>query len=176
MIIAEGPDGGGKTTLLAEIAKQSGRTPFHPGSPPKDRQMLLARFEQALGHNDNALLDRLPMISELVYRPALEGRHISAPSEVWSYIDRLQQLRHPLFVYCRPPDSTVIGNIYTVQQQKTHKPQQLTDRIARQIHWILKFYDEVMVKALEHGLTVIPYNFETRTPVSMARLLLEKEA
>jgi thymidylate kinase len=72
VIVLEGCDGTGKTTLANALATQYGYTVVHSGRTPDDVD-LVARYRSILATSGKIVLDR-SFISELVYGPLQYGR------------------------------------------------------------------------------------------------------
>jgi hypothetical protein len=72
VIVLEGCDGTGKTTLAAALASQHGHAVIHSGRTP-DGTDLTGRYQALLATPGKIVLDR-SFISELVYGPLDHGR------------------------------------------------------------------------------------------------------
>jgi thymidylate kinase len=72
VVVLEGCDGTGKTTLATTLATQHGYSVVHSGRTPDDVD-LLARYRSILATPGKIVLDR-SFISELVYGPLQYGR------------------------------------------------------------------------------------------------------
>jgi thymidylate kinase len=72
VIVLEGCDGTGKTTVAAELAERHGYAVIHSGRIP-DEEGLAEQYRAALDRPGKIVLDR-SFISELVYGPLREGR------------------------------------------------------------------------------------------------------
>jgi adenylate kinase family enzyme len=109
MIIIEGPDNSGKSTLGEYLSKQLG-TPLQRSEKPDPAWTPV----QALEHScrqlrpQSAIRDRAYVISEYVYGPicrggsALQEYHPQAMFDLYS--------RPYLIIYCRPRSSTILRN------------------------------------------------------------------
>src|SRR5690606_4664522 len=106
LVILEGPDGSGKSTLGTYLASQTERPLLHsPGVTQGELEMkawVLRMLTSPL--RDNLILDRFPLVSELVYGPVLRN-------------EVLIPKFHPLYaawhripttlIYCRPPTDAI---------------------------------------------------------------------
>ena len=72
IVVLEGCDGTGKTTLATALAAQHGHTVIHSGRTP-DGTDLAARYQTILATPGKLALDR-GFVSELVYGPVDHGR------------------------------------------------------------------------------------------------------
>lgn len=72
VVVLEGCDGTGKTTLADVLAAGHGHTVVHSGRTP-DGEDLVRRYRQILATPGKIVLDRC-FISELVYGPLYHGR------------------------------------------------------------------------------------------------------
>lgn len=116
MLIVEGPDGAGKTTLIAGLAEKFD-LPIAPRVVSKDAQAMI-NLKQWVEHNVSTaphpkIFDRHRLISEPIYGPIL--RHSQEPGfsdPLWM----MQQMRafyrsNPLIIYCLPPLPVVMDNV-----------------------------------------------------------------
>lgn len=116
MIIVEGPDGAGKTTLISQLQQYLGGIPIAPRVVSKETRALVdmqrwvdENLEQGF---QGTLFDRHRLISEPIYGPAM-GRTLAGFDDVaWlgPRMKRFYQLE-PIIIYCLPPKREVWMNI-----------------------------------------------------------------
>lgn len=139
IIIVEGMDGTGKTTLVQQLAHRLGMKPkkFVKSSGPDEdyKQTLVNRTISEIneleaasleGRSINRLYDRFPLISEAVYGPILRG-HNCFGGLYYPLRSRLLALK-TVIVYCRPYRSVIWSNI----QQSS------------QMSGVLEYFDELL--------------------------------
>lgn len=119
MVIVEGPDGGGKTTLIKELSESLGvevapRACSSETGPVKDLMGWTTRFLNHHSRNLNqfTLHDRFPLISEPIYGSLVRGylsKGFDTPwySEAWQLFTQLK----PIIIFCLPPLDVVIENV-----------------------------------------------------------------
>lgn len=118
MIIVEGPDGAGKTTLIRNIAEAYPDLEVAPRVVSKETNALT---DMKRWVNDNLtegfqyrLFDRHRLISEFIYGPILRGndQHSGFDDGGWVYwsLKRFQEI-NPLIIYCLPPFNAVQFNV-----------------------------------------------------------------
>jgi hypothetical protein len=118
MIILEGPDGGGKTTLLKQLTSATGlpaheRASHSTKGPRTDlyewtTQDMLSWHEQPL-----AIYDRHPLTSEHIYGPTVRGDvrpGFEMSNRELAYMRRHLR-RNALVIICLPPLETVRENV-----------------------------------------------------------------
>lgn len=126
MIIVEGPDGAGKSTLIERLgmgmAEYGLHLGIHAGTPNRDRmwETTVARTYDAIARDlnpDNPPLmwDRL-FYSELVYAPIM-GRPNAFGSRT-NYVHRLIAYTGSPVIFCMPPLETVVANVATTKQHE----------------------------------------------------------
>jgi hypothetical protein len=109
LIILEGPDGAGKTTLARELEK-CGYVYVHHGVPPASETDLFRWFLKPLIHlsHMSAVFDRLHL-SDRIYGPIMRGG--SPMTELQEQlIERYLYARGGQVIICLPPWRTVLNN------------------------------------------------------------------
>jgi len=97
MIIIEGPDGTGKSTLAARLRDLTLFHIEHYAEPPMTYDDFLRRKYKACWlMTQKVIQDRCPIISEYVYGSAF-GRSLISRKEVDLIFERLDT---PIFIYC----------------------------------------------------------------------------
>lgn len=104
MIVLEGPDGGGKSTLAQRLSENLEMKIVPSEGPEKydgeiDERIMRYHMEYAGRHN--ILFDRHPCVSQMAYSLVHQQ---SKPNE--QLVNRFYQSR-PLLIYCRPDPSNV---------------------------------------------------------------------
>lgn len=117
MIIVEGPDGAGKTTLIDRLAKEL-NLPVNPklvNSDMSRAQDMSVWVEGNVGRGFQRLLfDRHCLISEGIYGTIARGRVDSKfddPYWLSTQTYRFYRGCHPLIIYCLPPLDSVRRNV-----------------------------------------------------------------
>jgi hypothetical protein len=118
MIIVEGPDGGGKTSLIGMLAE---RLSFEvmPRACTSDNGVdpgTLAEWvdrDLSLPVHHRGFYDRHPLVSEPIYGPIIRGHMADGFSDVQWLSRSLATLRarDPFFIFCLPPVQNVLDNI-----------------------------------------------------------------
>jgi hypothetical protein len=116
MIIVEGPDGGGKSTLVQKLAEDLG-LPVSERIVSKDAEMM-GDLEQWVNENLNAgmqamIFDRHRLISEPIYGPVLREKPQPGFDDWYWVKESLRRfyLMDPFLIYCIPPFKTVLDNL-----------------------------------------------------------------
>lgn len=109
LIILEGPDGSGKTTLATKISKQTGYPILHFAQPKTDeeKQGMFDEYYKLARKNytKNVILDRC-WYSEMVYGPIMRDKsYITYPQ---MYLLEQQLCKHgAMLIYCTAHMSTL---------------------------------------------------------------------
>ena len=154
LVIVEGPDGAGKSTLVRKLRDE---VPAYTwvcnsngakGDPSQVQLLQAAHALDSLSENCLVVADRHPFISELVYGPLLRdvARHGLKLNDV------ARRLSHALVLYCRPPIDTIM-----VGAQVEEQFEGVRDNLRR----IIGAYDSVMaaLAASESGIKVAEFNY-----------------
>lgn len=104
MVVLEGPDGGGKSTLAEFICnalqydhmRSEGPEQYH--GEINDR---ILRYERDYHHRKNVIFDRHPCVSQVAYG-LVHSQRPPMPQLVSRFYDR-----KPLLIYCRPDPAKV---------------------------------------------------------------------
>lgn len=116
-IIVEGPDGAGKTTLIQELQYLHPGLEVHPrfctstGGPIAN--LSEAVFKDTTARPTSFIYDRHPVVSEYVYRTAIQGPQELSDAFLSDAMARVRQriAKHSLMIWCLPPLATVRRNI-----------------------------------------------------------------
>lgn len=105
MIVVEGMDNSGKTTLVQQISSRY-NLPIQPSLGPPDAEKTLQILSQFLLATDLKIYDRLVAFSDTVYGAVLRKRVVTDPLQ-WTWIARVIK-QEPFIIYCRPPTEKVL--------------------------------------------------------------------
>lgn len=118
MIILEGPDGGGKTTLLNKLTRATGlpahERASHSTKGPRDDLFLWTDNDIRTWHSQPlSIYDRHPLTSEHIYGPTVRGEirpGFELTNPAIAHMRRYLR-RHALVILCLPPLETVRQNV-----------------------------------------------------------------
>lgn len=136
MIILEGPDGSGKTTLKDQLLEDMPKLfQAHRHTDSMGPRTNLKRWvEDELswpGVLPCTIYDRHPLISEPIYGPMLRGN--LAPgfrNDTW-YMTQWRKLimKNPLIIFCLPPLEIVLENVHDVLKAQKPGIQPITTQV-----------------------------------------------
>lgn len=159
VIVLEGPDGAGKSTLAENIRREAGRRYFvmvrHSCRPLTFRDAdLFSSWVRGLNPNLDAIIDRHPLISEPIYGPILRGVDLL---QGYSLSDRLAELERRVsrIVYCRPSTDTILRCIHSEPQ----------------LQWVVEKID-LLIAAYDQFF----YQVESQSTVEVVRYDWEKDS
>lgn len=157
IIIVEGVDGSGKTTLIKNLREQT-KTYFWVASSSRRPQTVIQLRDAVhwLGQSSYLKLpvvcDRYPVISEEVYGPILRDgsllnqlgqRELGDVTEFLSFaVDRI--------IYCRPPFEAIKENLDKNKQM---------DGVLDKLPKLLKRYDDLMDSLRDDNIFVYHYDY-----------------
>lgn len=145
MLIFEGPDNSGKSTIAAHAAHELGIPLHHFGGPPKHVSELITRIKFMFYYRDKYIFDRVPLISEQVYsilRPVNLINQLD-DDKVTSFYKELREIE-PVIVYCRPPLEILLD---TAHAKKEHDTPEHINKVLANTREIVDRYDQVMEDA-----------------------------
>lgn len=144
VIVAEGPDGTGKTTLCRLLAEATGLQ-LHPSlGPCRDAAEMRRRSRILL--SEDGIWDRCDLISELVYGVVIRGGTVLPDAELWRCTELLMQ-RHPILFYCRLEEETLLQRLKVhMAQDKAWKGEEHRIQVVANYRKIVAAYDHVFEK------------------------------
>lgn len=150
LIVIEGADGSGKTTLANRIRKdlQDYCLFWRSSGPPKNMKQLtdVVGMLNDIPKRQPVVTDRNPLLSEYIYGPILRGTCMHALS-----IEKMAHwLKHALIIHCRPNYSALAAGVRREDQ---------LEGVRENHRLIVQAYDSLMMGLAEYGATVKPYDY-----------------
>jgi thymidylate kinase len=107
IIILEGPDGSGKTTLAQQISRQTGYLLLHRSQPKseEDKKRMMDEYIQVIKANKNCIMDR-SWYSEMVYGPVMRDDSVITYPQMYE-LERMLSKNGALLIYCTAPESVL---------------------------------------------------------------------
>lgn len=144
MIIIEGPDNAGKSTLAEKLSKSIGVAVHHSGGPAKNDEEILHRAELVFDQTGPRIYDRVPFISDYVYRTVLKDK----PSPfldmnlVKRYLKRLKKI-HPVIILCWPPVPVMMA--MEGHQRSAHETEEHFNRVKDNQEQFIHLYNQLFL-------------------------------
>jgi len=161
VIILEGPDGSGKSTLGHLLRRTTQLEIIHAGGPPLSVSEVFQRARDHSKHYGKGILDRCVPISEFVYGPIRDAEPLVDKQVLFAMIDKLAKDGW-ILIYCRPSDATIIKYAKTKLEEsaraKAHKPEDHTRKVKERIQTIIDRYDYIIEVCRQKGMLVLVYN------------------
>lgn len=153
IIVVEGVDNSGKTTLAQYLAKQLRAVYLKVERPKKGND--LTKFNNLLQvarmYSGIVVADRHVAISEPIYGPICRGKHDLDLLEVKMCI---QELTH--IVYCRPPNNVILDSL-------NDRPQM--SGVDEHIKELIDAYDALFADSFGPNMpAILRYDFTTQHP------------
>ena len=101
IIIIEGPDGSGKTTLANKLAKRTGYMLLHRSQPKseEEKKKMMAEYLQVIDSGENVIMDRC-WYSEMVYGPVMRDASVISYPEMYELEKRICKKGGGIIIYC----------------------------------------------------------------------------
>ena len=157
LIILEGPDGAGKSTLIEKLAHDFEYPIYRSGGPKDPETMLnvLAEMEILAKAPQTYLCDRTPWISEIIYSLGL-GRAPVLDIEVFKDYYKLPQR----IIYCNlDTPERMLTNMSLAY--KPHKPKDHTKAVIENHKFICELYEDLMGDIEVQGIDIFEYDWGT---------------
>jgi len=150
MIIVEGFDNTGKTTLAEHLSDAFGLPILTRRTTGADGIPFIMETLSILILEPLAILERHPVTAEWVYGPILRDKNaLNEDPILWDYWVRKLLRSNPLVIYCRPPDDLVF-NFGTRKQM---------DGVIDKSKSILDRYDLLFWELDNRGFSLIRYDY-----------------
>jgi len=164
MIVIEGFDMSGKTTLAGRIADRLRWPVLHTGGPTTDEADVVSCLIRSRRRMEQKCVqDRITHISESVYSmtefPAKAARALDAIREIPPTV---------MMIYCKPPPEFLMRALHEEHVAKAHDTCDILDRIKRDTAQMIAFYDTVMAMV---SLRVEVIHYNRCLPGDMARIM-----
>lgn len=159
IIILEGPDNAGKSTLGQRLSADLQMDLIHPGGPPKNIVEVIARCQEQsatfqLSTEVDFMYDRVTCISDQIYRGREEYSRIF---EI--YQGQLKSAKNVIVIYCRPSDERLKN--FNDHVQKDHEDEAVVQHAINNVDRIVEEYDSLMsFMARDRHYTMVKYDFE----------------
>jgi len=179
VIVIEGPDGAGKSTLVDAIkASDPSVETLHPGKPPSDYKTLLKMLNDQLlvGKSPNRIYDRLTCISEWVYRPFRINikDHVVNEQGVYCSLIEAQMVvslhMQWTIVYCRPSLETILQHHDKFTEYDTHETKTV---VLNHIADVVQRYDVLMTQLALFGCQIVQYDYSQQDTFEFIKEILE---
>ena len=160
IIVVEGPDNAGKTTLCQYIAKKMRAVLIKAERPSKgpDLQAYTNMLEVARLYSGIVVTDRHVAISEPIYGTIIRGGHPLAEGDIVNARARIHAI-----VYCRPPTPAILSTIADRSQMEG-----VLDHAER----IIMAYDELFLR--DWSFPILGYDYTQDPAGSIRDKLIER--
>ena len=166
LIIVEGPDGSGKSTLIKQLREKPPVLPLWAISNlarcrSESQADSFARAAVELQRSSSVFIsDRFPHLSEYVYGPMIRGTTWldgTTPSLDWlkEFVEGF--LEKPLIIYCRPPFHGIRDNALKEKQM---------DGVHESLASLTARYDEMMDGLSDTKTPLVYYDYNMSTSFS----------
>lgn len=159
IIILEGPDNAGKSTLGQKLSDCLGIDLVHPGGPPKNIVEVIARCQEQsnvfqLSTEVDFIFDRVTCISDQIYRGRPEFDRVFGV-----YQGQLKIAKNVIIIYCRPSDTRVKN--FDDHVQKDHEDAAVVQHAKDNVDRVVDEYDGLMsMFSADKHYHFVKYNFE----------------
>ena len=150
IIILEGPDGSGKTTLANTIHRQTGYQLLHRShKTDANATSLFDEYAQVIKSGKNVIMDR-SWYSEMVYGPVMRKSSAITYPQMYE-LERLAAKNGAIIIHCTAPESVLWKRCLRRGEDY------VTNRDT--FHAICTGFDQLM-HSMPHLITVTTYEYE----------------
>lgn len=158
IIVIEGMDGSGKSTLVNQLSKDLDLPVFLSGGPKTEQAMreMLRKLETMADSSKTHICDRVPFVSELVYSRAFDRAPVVPRNELLDYWFLPLKM-----VYCKIDQVQALTNMS--REFKAHKPADHTAMVEKRHQTIANIYDDLMADAEDCNVNIFEYDWQDPT-------------
>ena len=151
IIIIEGPDGSGKTTLAQKLSKQTGYPVVHRSQPKNDeeKQRMFREYMVAIEAGKNVIFDRC-WYSEMAYGPVMRDDSVISYPEMYLLEEKLAK-HGALIIYC--PDKPK-----TLWQRATKRGEDYITDFGTFERICTNF--DIIMQCVPHHIPVVKYDYK----------------
>lgn len=145
VILIEGPDGAGKSTLAKSLGERFNAKVVHGGGKTLNVADYMNRSIEFLAdcrQKELFICDRTTITSSEIYSPIMDGVHPAPPDVRQRFIADLCG-NVSMLIYCRPSISTLRRRLANLEA-KSHKSQEYVDLVKERFDRIISSYDVFM--------------------------------
>lgn len=150
IIIIEGPDGSGKTTLAEKLHKQTKYPIVHMSQPKTDeeKKLMLGEYLQTVRNGKNMIFDRC-WYSEMVYGPIMRGSSAISYPDMYMLEEQLAKAG-AIIVYATGPKAAL--------WQRCQKRGEDYVTARSDFNAICENFDKIM--SIPHHIPVVRYEYK----------------
>lgn len=151
LIIAEGMDNTGKTTLVQKLSEDLKLLVMNNRRKPQDEEEMAAylRLVNTTQWHFPTILDRLCTISEPIYGVLRKSGPVITKERADAHLVTLRAMK-PLIIYCRPDDRTILNF--------GDRPQM--DGVIENAKSLLLAYDQCMDRLAIKGHLIVKWDYK----------------
>lgn len=159
IVVLEGPDNAGKSTLAQKLKDDLGLEVVHPGGPPKNILDIVTQCQNqaqvfGLSTELDFIFDRITCISNLIYRNEPEYDRVYGV-----YQGLLKTAKNVIIIYCRPGNERLRN--FDDHITKAHEDESIVQHAKDNVERIIDEYDNLMAAfARDKHFNTLKYNFE----------------
>lgn len=169
MIIFEGPDGGGKSTLAKKFAERTGRAIMNFPGPPASLERLRKRIAFIEEAPSLFAFVRVPQISELAYTRASCDPTLMDAGTLIASLFLLLETKRPIIVYCRATNAEDYVALSTLEE---HDSPERMSKVIESADILVKIYDQIFMDIMERGHNrVIIFDRDQDDPETLIKTL-----
>lgn len=159
IVILEGADNSGKSTLAKRLSLETGLSVVHPGGPPVNVADAIIRcMEQqsifTMSTEVDFIYDRVTCISDRIYRGNPDYHKVFD-----QYQRAISMAKNVLVIYCNPSIERLTNFDDHVTQ--AHETDEVVEYAKKNVNRIISEYDDVMhTLSSQRHINIFEYNFE----------------
>ena len=144
MIVLEGVDGSGKSSLANLLSKRFGFKVIHKSGPGRTLEEMNQDMRERMANKELVVYDRIPIISEMMYGKITRDKSLYDNAEGLALMNQWLETQ-PMVIYCRPGVPRIINQALI---KKEHDTEEHLTLVKNRMISLIHCYDDLFIQLM----------------------------